>query len=717
MAERVFTEAMRQFGVITPLGEDALLLKRCSGSEELGRPFEYELELASPEADIDYAALVGQMTTVRIDLSDGKSRFLCGLIRSFSLIQAPIPSSQNEQRLATWAVSLVAPIWLLSRSSNCRIFQNKTVPDIIEEILRDRGVSDFELRLSGTYPAREYCVQYRDSDLHFITRLMEEEGIYYYHIHDNGTCRLVLADSPAAHEAYADYATVPFCPPSTARSRQQVIETLTRRQSVVSGQLSLHGFKPTDPHQTVSASASLAKSHLHADVEAYDYPGNFSTSEEGQRYARLWLEAMHARQDVLLGSGDCRGICLGHMFTVDEHPVASLNACFLPIRVELDFTNPLEGGDEGSARFECRFEAIPIDTPYRMERVSSKPLISGPQTAIVVGRSGEEIDASPIGSVKLRFHWDRNSTADENSSCWVRVAQAWAGTGYGALFTPRIGQEVIVEFLDGDPDRPLITGRLYNETSAPPYDPSSEQRTVSTFKTNASPGGGVFNELRFDDTAGEEQIFLHAGRDLESRTANDRVEYVGNEHHEIIEQNSYRELRAEQHETIKADVKKRVEGSEHYETRQDRQHKLGSKFAVDAGQEIHLKAGANVIIEAAAGVTLKSGGNFISIGPSGVAITGNPTLINSGGAAGSGSGANPDQPTLPREAVEAEPGEVDPTPSPLAHSLRAAALNGTPFCEVCMRAREELAAAQAASTPSASAPPAASPPPTAGRDA
>ena len=282
-------------------------------------------------------------------------------------------------------------------------------------------------------------------------------------------------------------------------------------------------------------------------------------------------------------------------------------------------------------------------------RVTPKPVVQGAQTAIVVGPKGEEIWTDKYGRVKVQFHWDREGKRNEQSSCWIRVAQTWAGKRWGTMFMPRIGQEVIVDFLEGDPDQPIITGRVYNADAMPPYELPREQ-TKSTIKSNSSKGGGGFNELRFEDAKDKEQVFVHAERDMDVRVKNDSREWIGQDRHLIVKQDQIEQVEGDKHLTVKGDHNEKVNGTISVQAGMDMQEKVGMKHALDAGMEIHLKAGMNVVLEAGMSITLKAGGGFIVVGPAGVTISGVPILLNSGGAAGSGSGAAPESPTEPQEA-------------------------------------------------------------------
>jgi type VI secretion system secreted protein VgrG len=318
----------------------------------------------------------------------------------------------------------------------------------------------------------------------------------------------------------------------------------------------------------------------------------------------------------------------------------------------------------------------------------------------VVGPSGDEIHTDEYGRIKVKFHWDRhNKKADENSSCWIRVAQVWAGKNWGAIYTPRIGQEVIVDFLEGDPDQPIITGRVYNAQAKPPYDLPTN-KTMSTLKSNSSKGGEGFNEIRFEDKKGEEQIFIHAEKDEDVRIKNDSKEYVGNERHMIVKSDQFEQVDGDKHLTVKGDQNEKITGSVSLDAGMDLQQKVGMKHALEAGMDVHIKGGMKVIIEGGMQLSLKAAGSFVDIGPAGVFISGPMVMINSGGSAGSGGGCSPDAAKPPKEAATAKPGKVSEAPKPpkppkpatysaQAKVLKQAGKDGTPFCEECEKAKKK----------------------------
>ena len=689
------TQRYREIAIATPLGDDVLLLKSISGTEYLGRPFEFQLELASADDQIKPQDIVGQNVTIRLNLfGRDEVRYFNGYISRF--VQAP-----GADRLAGYRATVVPWIWFLSRTADCRLFQQKTVPDIIKQVFRDHGFTDIEDALSGSYRTWEYCVQYRETDFNFVSRLMEQEGIYYFFKHENGKHSLVLADSPSAHQPYPDYDQIKYRPPGSQVSDDKNISEWVVETRLQPGSYALKDFDFKNTRRDLQARANLIQQHAAADFEIYDYPGEYTESPDGDEYARKRIEELHAQYEVATAGSEARGICAGCTFTFAEHPRNDQNRQYLITSASYN----IDGGDfysqekSSPSSYSCSFAAIDATQQFRSMRITPKPSIAGPQTAIIVGPSGEEVYTDEYGRVKVQFHWDRHGQADENSSCWIRVAQVWAGKRWGAMYIPRIGQEVIVEFLEGDPDQPIITGRVYNGQAMPPY-ALPANKTMSTLKSDSSKGGQGFNEIRFEDNKGSEQLFIHAEKNEDIRVKNDCLEWVGNERHLIVKSDQLEQVDGDKHLTVQGDQNEKINGTISVEAGMDMQQKVGMKHALEAGQEIHLKGGMKVIIEAGMQLTLKGAGGFVDIGPAGVTIQGNLVNINSGGAAGAGSGCSPDAAKAPKEAATANPGEAleppgppsPPTPvtfSPQATTVQQAANDGTPFCEECERARQQ----------------------------
>ena len=684
------TQKYRELEIATPLGEDVLLLTSMSGTEQLGRPFRFELELTSEDHQIKYTDIVGQNVTIRLNLFEDKNRYFNGFVSRFTQISA-------SGRLASYRATIVPWLWFLTRTANCRIFQKEKIPDIIEQVFSDHGFSDIKRSLNGSYRTWEYCVQYRETDFNFVSRLMEQEGIYYYFKHENGKHSLVLADSAGAHEPYPDFEKLEYHPADKGTKTEECISDWIVETRIQPGSYALNDFDFENTKNDLQARAIVERKHAAAKFEIYDYPGEYIESKDGEDYARRRIEELQSQYEVFSANSDARGICPGYTFTLAEHPREDQNKQYLIVSANYnieagEFSSGSQAGGEGV--YSCSFTAINATQPFRAARITPKPSISGPQTAMVVGKSGEEIWTDKYGRVKVQFHWDRYGKADENSSCWIRVAQVWAGKKWGAMYIPRIGQEVIIEFLEGDPDQPIITGRVFNAQAMPPYDLPSE-KTKSTLKSNSSKGGGGFNEIRFEDKKGDEQIFIHAEKDQDVRIKNDCKEWIGNERHLIVTTDQIEQVDGDKHLTVAGDQNEKIDGTISIEAGADIQEKAGSNYGLEAGSDIHIK-GANVVIEAETQLTIKAGSSFVVLSSSDVSISGTKVKINSGGSAGSGAGCSPDSPKEPEEADQAEPGETSEPPkareySPQAVTLTQCSIDGTPFCEECEKAKQQQA--------------------------
>jgi type VI secretion system secreted protein VgrG len=699
----------RQVAITTALGPDALVLNRFTVHERMNAPFDLQAELAAVDGSVDYNKIVGNKATIRLELGAKGTRYFNGYISRF--VQTPACGGY-----ARYQATIVPWLWLLARTADCRVFQRKSVPDIAEEVFgKDLFGSEFyELRTSDSYPARRYCVQYRETDFHFVNRLLEAEGIYYWFEHKDGKHKLVLADGIGGSQPAPGYESLDFieAQQGAKATRDAVTQWVMERQvEPVSYMLKDYDFKK--PAQPLEANHDVSRQHGMARFAVYDFPGDYFEPDQAQRLARLRLEELQARHDLLQGATSARGLAAGAVFELHKHPRADQNRKYLITDLTLSVdAGEFASGGGGDEFFNCHFTAIPSNTQYRPPRLTPKPLIQGIQTATVVGPAGEEIHTDKYGRVKVQFHWDRYGKSDENSSCWVRVAQALAGKKWGAICIPRMGQEVVVEFLEGDPDRPLITGSVYNDEQQVPYGLPAE-KTKSAIKSNSSLGGLGFNEIRFEDSKGKEQVFIHAERNLDLRVKNDEMERViGNRHliagwekdgakggdqREMVYQDKHLKVHRNQVEHIGGDIQLLVGGVDagqgnqdivlkgakkesigqdnHLHVKGDRneqidgdqsltisgkqQEKVGTNHALEAGQEIHLKAGMKVILEAGLQLTIKAAGGFVDIGPSGVTIQGNMVLINSGGSAGSGSGSSPTAPDDPQEAMPLEPAKAD----------------------------------------------------------
>jgi type VI secretion system secreted protein VgrG len=518
MASVSFTQAGRPFTVTTPLGADKLLLERFAGEEAVSAPFHFTLDMVSKANNLSADALVRQPISVNIELSDGGSRVLHGRVNRFVQLG-------SAGGLTSYRADMVPWIWFLSLSSDCRIFQNLSAIEIAKKVFDENGFSDYQVKCVKSYLKREYCVQYRESHLDFVSRLLEEEGIFYFFEHSGSKHTLVLADAASAVKASVT-PKVKMAAGGKDNPDDDALDRVEQETTARTGKVVLADYNPATPSTQLRSTA--AGKHKE---EVYDYPGGFLQRDEGDRYARIRLEEREAMQVVVRGEGGVRGLQTGAKFDLAGHYRGDMNKSYFLLRVwHSGSVGSYHAGDEAGATYRSRFVAIPADVPYHPPRVTPKPRVFGSQTAVVVGKSGEEIDVDKDGRVVVQFFWDRKGAKDEKSSCRVRVSSTWAGKGWGFIQIPRIGQEVIVDFLEGDPDRPIITGRVYNAEQVPPY-ALPAHGTQSGVQSRSSKGGASdnFNEIRFEDLKGSEEIYIHAEKDQKIVVEHDRNDSVGND--------------------------------------------------------------------------------------------------------------------------------------------------------------------------------------------
>lgn len=582
--------SLRAVEVKTPLADDELLFSSMTATEAMGRSFEIQLELLSERESIDLDEVLGRPFTVRLEAGEGEERYFNGYARTFRQVGTLGVYFRYHATIVPWS-------WFLTRSADCKIFQNQTVPDIIKQVFRDHGFSDFEESLNGTYRIWEYCVQYRETAFNFVQRLLEQEGMYYYFKHEDGKHTLVLADGTPSHSTVAGYEEIPYFAPGRDVVPSEHISEWSISRDVQPGTYALNDFDFTRPRASLQACSAAPKSHDKAEFEIYDYPGEYQVSGDGETYARTRLEEHHAQHQVHFGAGDARGLTVGSLFTLAQHPREDQNGEYLVLSVTHHVQAPRyeSGAADASPTYTNQFTCIPSDVPYRLPRVTPKPVIQGPQTAIVVGPSGEEIHTDEYGRVKAQFHWDRYGASDDTSSCWMRVAQVWAGNGWGAIHIPRIGQEVIVEFLEGDPDRPIVTGRVYNGANPVPYELPAN-KTQSGIKSRSTTGGGPanFNEIRFEDKKGEEELYFHAEKNQTIEVENDRREHVGNDRYLVVDHDKTEEIANDKTLTI---------GHDHTET-------IANNMSISVGQNLTETIAVNYAETVGAAMELTIGGVF-----------------------------------------------------------------------------------------------------------
>jgi len=635
------------------------------GREAISQPYRFDLELVSERPDLDLESLLHRPAFLAF-APDGSG--IHGLVHQAA-------QGESGKRLTRYRLTLVPQLAYLAHRTNQRIFQHLTVEKIISLVLEEHGIQADAYRFQlgpVIYPPREYCVQYDETDLHFIQRLCEEEGIHYHFQHSTAGHVLVFGDDQTV---FPKLAATAYQQDSGLVADQPVIKRFGLRLETRTSRVTRRDYDFEKPRLSMEAAFH---SDFQPDLEDYDYPGRFTERTRGKHLSQRALE--RRRHDYELAEGDSNQprLASGHFLPLGEHPRSDWNQLWLltevlhegkqPQVLEESTTNapvqlglapsPLwgEGWGEGSLAssdfhqgYRNHFSATPWDIPFRPVLDHPKPKVLGSQTAVVTGPAGEEIHCDEYGRVKVQFHWDREGQADDKTSCWLRVSSSWAGDRYGGIAIPRVGMEVLVTFLEGDPDQPLVTGCLYHKEHQVPYDlPANKTRTV--FKTLSSPGGGGYNELRIEDRKGAEQIYIHAQRDWDENIEHDQKIRIGHERHDTVEANSYSEFKAEEHRTTHADRKTEIRANDHLTVGNSQHLKIGTGQFIEAGNEIHLSSGLKVVLEAGGELTFKAAGSFIKLDASGITMVGPVIRMNSGGSPGKGTGAAPVLPGQVRAA-------------------------------------------------------------------
>lgn len=515
------------------LGGKEVLVRSMTGTERLGELFEYELEVVSENLNIKPEEALGEAVALSIDLPTGEVRWFHGVICEFAREgTTKIPGAgAGSDLVASYRLVLRPWTWLLSRRADSKIYQEKSVPDIIKDVFREEGYSDFEVILNKTYDPWDYCVQYRETHLNFVSRLMEQVGVYYFFKHTDSKHSIVLVDAPNAHEAAPGYSDIVCVKPGFSGQPVDCITDVSVRRGIQPGSYTLKDYNfETPANELLVKSPKTQRGHTGDAFEIFDYPGEFDKAPKGKAFAAVRFDELQSRYEQFTLEGTVLGVGVGNIFTLEEAEHDDFNKEYLVVAASYVYrNNGLFAGNSGDPpEFHCKLEAIDSKIQYRPPRNTAKPAVQGPQTAIVVGPSGEDIWTDQHARIKVQFHWDRQGKNDEKSSCWIRVAQVWAGKNWGAMHIPRIGQEVIVDFLEGDPDQPIVTGRVYNADQMPPY-PLPDNASKSGIKSQSTPDGTLknFNEIRFDDKKGEEEFYVHAEHNYNRVVENDDTLKVG----------------------------------------------------------------------------------------------------------------------------------------------------------------------------------------------
>ncbi|MDQ6685916.1 MAG: type VI secretion system tip protein VgrG [Pseudomonadota bacterium] len=586
----------------SPLPAADLLFASMASTAGLSVLGEMQLNLLSPKPDLKPEDLLGKPVTVTALLRSAGKRHFNGYVTRFGI-------GTRSGRYYGYQATVNPWLWFLTRTSDCRIFQELSVPDIVKKVFEDHGVASFSFKLFRSYRTWDYCVQYRESDYNFVTRLLEHEGIYWYFEHKEGEHKLILVDSQSAHDAAPDCETLPFIEhgAETAPDSDCISEWSFSRE-VRSGKFALTSYDFERPSTDLLVKTEQSRQYTMSDYEVFDYQGDYVQKADGTQLIDDRRDELQTPFQTLRGSSNAQGIEVGRLLKLSRHPRKDQNEQYLITGLSINASVERYESDNAAGRYQCAFTAVPAAQQFRPLRRTPKPFVQGPQTAVVVGPAGEEIFTDKYGRVKVHFHWDRLSKKNDKSSCWVRVSHPWAGKNFGIMDIPRMGQEVVVDFLEGDPDQPLVTGRVYNAEQMPPWDLPANA-TQSGILTRSSKGGayGNANAIRFEDKKGAEQLWIHAEKNQDIEVENDETHWVGHDRKKTIDHDETVHVKHDRTET--------VDNNETITIGVNRTEKVGSNETITIGANRTEKVGANETISIGANRTEKVAANeTISIG-------------------------------------------------------------------------------------------------------
>ncbi|ENM5914071.1 type VI secretion system tip protein VgrG [Vibrio mimicus] len=668
------------------LEDETLVVRGFSGQESLSNSvfleqpcygFRYEVQLASRLSNLTAELMVDKRAELKLYRNSQLVQRVHGIVRAFS--QGDIGHHHTF-----YALTLVPALERLSLRHNSRIFQKQTVPEILSVLLQEMGITDYAFALQRDCAQREFCVQYRESDMDFLHRLAAEEGLVYSFVHEAGKHTLYFSDAsdclsklpePIPYNALAGGAIdIPYIHGLTYHTQAEVSEV----------QLKDYSFKKP-AYSFLHTVQGTELGYQQTRYQHFDAPGRYKDDVNGEAFSQIRLNYLRRNAHTATGQSNEPLLRAGYKFDLQEHLDPAMNRDWVVVSVNHQGEQPQalqEDGGSGATTYSNQFNLIPGHLHWRAEP-QPKPQVDGPMIATVVGPEGEEIFCDEHGRVKIHFPWDRYSNGNEQSSCWVRVSQGWAGSQYGFIAIPRIGHEVIVSFLNGDPDQPIITGRTYHATNTPPYT-LPEHKTKTVLRTETHQGEG-FNELSFEDQAGKEQIYLHAQKDLDGLVENDHTAVIRHDQHLTVENDQFTQIKHNQHLTVEGESRTLVKLDSSSEISGSLQQKIGSKAIYDAGTEVHLKAGNKLVLEAGNELTIKAGGSFIKVDAGGVHVVGSAINLNSGGSAGSGSGYGGKVAELPHQ-MKAIPAVPNPLPLQLsAPTMATLAMANVPLAKMCQR--------------------------------
>jgi len=604
----------RTFIAHSALGEQ-LQFRSMTGDERLGYLFEFQVNLISETEGISAKSLLGTDLTVEVDLTteaSGGKRYLSGQVTGFTFTGRDGDFFAYRAILQPW-------LWLATRRKDFKIFQNMTVPEIVQDVLSKYGFA-LDNKLCKSYRTWDYCVQYDESDFSFISRLLEHEGAYYYFAHQMGSHQLVLADDIGSHSPLPNGPTTLAYYPETRAAHvhsEDFIDAWSGSQDIASGRYEADDYDFEKPRAVLDTKQADPAGHAQDCWDVFHWPGGYTELGDGQNYASARMDQLKAGRESVTGQGNARNIAPGYLFTLSKYPVGQYNKQYLIEAAHYNFTENVQrsdgaggsgagkrAGTDSPTTYRIGFTAVPPDGTYRVQHHTPKPRTTGPQTAVVVGPPGEEIYTDKYGRVKVQFHWDRYGTKDQNSSCWIRVSSPWAGANYGGIFIPRIGQEVLVDFLNGDPDYPIITGRVYNADQMPPWELPAN-KTQSGVKTRSSKNGtpgdgmgnspGMANAIRFEDLAGKEQLWVHAQKDQLSEVEHDENKWVGNNRTKTVDANETNSIGIDQTSKVGQDRDFTVRRDDTLRVGNKKKDSVTTTWLMEAGQQIRLVCGDTVI--------------------------------------------------------------------------------------------------------------------------
>lgn len=621
----------RMLGFSTPeLPDDTLAIRSFSLQEHIGRMFQIEAELSSEQANIDFDKVVGHPATIRLNLLNKEKRYFNGIV-------SRMVQTGNVGAHAHYRATIVPWLWFLTRNSDCCAWvtaedpeKGKSVPDIIEDVFKKRSFSAYEMNpKAANYPKREFCVQYRETDFQFVSRLMEQEGIYYFFRHENGKHTLVIADATSTSKPFPKYEELTFHDMEKGAVDREVVTEWTMEKEAQPVTVTLNDFDFTKPKTSLKTTSKVERKYGKAQYEVFEHPGMYLKHEDGQKLADIRLAEIQTQYESLHGQATVRGLSAGCTFKLKNHGRSDQNREYLVTSVMLhaDAGEFAADKEQGQQTFSCDFTCIDKTQQFRPARTTPKPVVQGPQTAIVTGPAGsDDIYTDKYGRVKVHFHWDRyhKNEDDPDSSCWVRVSQNWAGKSWGSVHIPRVKQEVIVEFLEGDPDRPIITGRVYNADQTVPYTLPAN-KTQSGIKSRSTAGGADanFNEIQFEDKKGSEKLTIHAEKDQSVTVENDetvsighdRTETVGHDEKITVTNNRTEKVGVNETITIGADRTETVTGNETITVAKNRTRNVASNESVTVSLTRTHNVGINEAIQIGAAQQVNVGAaQTISVG-------------------------------------------------------------------------------------------------------